>query len=54
MPVTIKHPEPSTCHGCGQRLPTFNRFTLPRAITGDLVFCGYRCSEAWRARQDAR
>lgn len=43
--------EPNRCHHCARLLPTYSRFTLPRAKTGDLVFCTYACQELWRAEQ---
>jgi len=36
------------CYGCGCEL-TDTRLTVPRRVSGDLVFCGWRCQEAWRA-----
>lgn len=47
-------PEPTHCVCCRQRLPTFNRFTLARAETGDLVFCRYACQERCRHQHQYR
>jgi hypothetical protein len=41
------------CTYCGG-WPRSNRITLPRAKTGDLVFCGWYCMERWRAGQAER
>lgn len=48
--ATPRLDDPTHCHGCGNRLPTYNRLTLPRAVTGDLAFCGYRCLTSWQSR----
>lgn len=39
------------CVGCGG-WPNRDRLTLPRAKTGDLIFCGYHCLKAWEDRRD--
>lgn len=38
------------CPGCGGYPTERQRLTLPRKITGDLVFCGYHCMAQWEAR----
>ena len=37
------------CPQCGGFPPEGHRLTVPRAKTGDLVFCGYHCFERWDA-----
>jgi hypothetical protein len=46
--AATKPAESTHCTGCGKRLPTYTRITLPRAQTGDLVFCGFACLTAWK------
>lgn len=38
------------CLACGG-WPRENRLTLPRAKTGDLVFCGYQCMKRWEDKR---
>lgn len=35
------------CWECRRELAG-TRMTVPRPISGDLVFCGWRCQESWR------
>lgn len=41
------------CIGCGGWPREGSRLTLPRAKSGDLVFCGWVCMKRWEAKKEA-
>lgn len=43
----VKSLPPVRCHYC-HRWVYEHRLTLPRAKTGELVFCNFQCQERWR------